>query len=201
MWVYNIKSDLDGDVSCYKARFVTKGCSKREGLEYTETFSHVIRMASLRLFLAISAATNLELCQFDIDTAFLYVHLKEVVYIRLPLGFADGSPEVCHLKRCLYGLKQSPREFNTLLRDWLVEHGWKHCMSDRFIYTFRTDDIFAMIMTSQLRAVIQHICMSSRQPSEQELRLKTWVTSLKCWACTSHATGLPVLFQWTSPST
>jgi hypothetical protein len=48
MWIYKIKSDLDGDVSRYKARVVAKGCSQRAGLEYTETFSPVIRMASLR---------------------------------------------------------------------------------------------------------------------------------------------------------
>jgi hypothetical protein len=56
-------------------------------------------MASLRLFLAISAAMNLELCQLDIDIAFLYAPIKEDVYIRHPLGFTDGSAKVCHLKR------------------------------------------------------------------------------------------------------
>jgi hypothetical protein len=35
---------------------------------------------------------------------------------------------VCHLKRCLYGLKQSPCEFNTLLREWLFGQVWKQCM-------------------------------------------------------------------------
>jgi hypothetical protein len=102
-------------------------------------------MASLQLFLAISAAMNLEPSQLDIDIALLYAPIKEDVYIRLPLGFADGSAKVCHLQRCLYGLKQSPREFNTFLRDSLVEHGWKQCMFDPCICTFRTDDIFAMI--------------------------------------------------------
>jgi hypothetical protein len=64
-------------------------------------------MASLRLFLAIAAASDLELWQLDIDTAFLYAPIKEDVYIRQPLGFADGTSKVSHLKRCLYGLKQS----------------------------------------------------------------------------------------------
>jgi hypothetical protein len=105
MWIYKIKSDLDGNVSCYKARFVAKGCTQRAGLDYTETFAHVIRMVSLRLFLAISEAMDLELCQLDIDTAFFYAPIKEDVYIRQPLGFTDGSAKVCHLKRCLYGLK------------------------------------------------------------------------------------------------
>jgi hypothetical protein len=81
MWIYKVKSDTADDVSRFKARFVAKGCSQRAGLDYTETFSHVIRMASLRLFLTIAAAPDLELCQLDIDTAFLYAPIKEVVYI------------------------------------------------------------------------------------------------------------------------
>jgi hypothetical protein len=125
MWIYKIKSDNAGDISRFKARFVAKGCGQRAGLDYTEAFSHVIRMASLRLFLAIAAARDLELCQLDIDTAFLFAPIKEDVYIRQPLGFSDGTSKVCHLQRCLYGLKQSPREFNMLLRAWLVDHGWQ----------------------------------------------------------------------------
>jgi hypothetical protein len=82
MWIYMIKSDTIGDVSRFKAQLVAKGCSQRAGLDYTETFSSVIRMTSLRLFLAIAAARDFELCQLDIDTAFLYAPIKEDVYIR-----------------------------------------------------------------------------------------------------------------------
>jgi hypothetical protein len=105
-----------GDVSRFKARFVAKGCSQRAGLDYTETFSQVIRMASLRLFFAIAVARDLELCQLDIGTAFKYASIKEDVYIRQPHGFSDSTSKVCHLKRCLYGLKESPDEFNMLMR-------------------------------------------------------------------------------------
>jgi hypothetical protein len=55
---------------------------------------------------------------------------KEDVYIRQPLGFSDGTHKVCYLKRYLYGLKQSPRELNMLLRNWLVDNGWKQCISE-----------------------------------------------------------------------
>jgi hypothetical protein len=72
MWIFKVKSDTAGDVSRVKARFVAKGCSQRAGLDYTKTFSPIIRMASLRLFQAIAAARDLELCQLDIDTTFLY---------------------------------------------------------------------------------------------------------------------------------
>jgi hypothetical protein len=111
MWVYKAKTDAYGAVSQYKARFVAKGCSQREGIDYTETFSPIIRLASLRVFFSIAAARDLELGGLDIDTAFMYTPIKENVYIRQPLGFDDGTTNVCHLRRCLSGMKHSPREF------------------------------------------------------------------------------------------
>jgi hypothetical protein len=146
MWIHKVKSDTVGNAPRFKARFVAKGCSQRAGLDFTtETFSPVIPMSNLRLFFAIVAYRDLELCQLDIDIAFLYAPIKEGVYIRQPLGFADGTSKVCHLKRCLYGLKQSPREFNMLLRAWLVDHGWQQCISDPCIYIFHAGHVFAMI--------------------------------------------------------
>jgi hypothetical protein len=136
MWVYKAKTDAYGAVSRYKARFVAKGCSQREGIDCTETFSPVIRLASLRVFFSIAAARDLELGGLDIDTAFMYAPIKEDVYIKQPLGFDDGTTNVCHLRRCMYGLKHSPREFNELLRDWLVSQGWRQLMSDPCIYIF-----------------------------------------------------------------
>jgi hypothetical protein len=85
--IYKVMSDTMGDVSHFKARFVAKGYSQRACLDYKETFSPVIRMASLRLFLAIAGARDLELRQIDSDIAFLYAPIKEDVYIRQPLGF------------------------------------------------------------------------------------------------------------------
>jgi hypothetical protein len=145
IWIYKVKSHTTGDVSRFKARFVAKRCSQRAGLDYIETFSPIIIMASLRLFLTITAARDLELCELCIDIAFLYAPIKEDMHIRQPLGFSDGTSKVCHLKRCLYGLKQSPREFNMLLRAWLVDYGWQQCVSCPCIYICRTGHVFAII--------------------------------------------------------
>jgi hypothetical protein len=146
MWIYKVKSDIEDEVSRFKAPFVAKGCGQRAGLDYTETSSPVIRMASLRLLLAIAAAMDLDLCQLDIDTAFLYAPFTEDDYIRQqPFRFSNGTSMVCHLKRCMYGLKQPPREFNMLLRDWLVNTNWQQCFSNTCIYIFRTGFVFVMI--------------------------------------------------------
>jgi hypothetical protein len=145
MWIYKVMSYTMGDVTGFKARFVAKGCSQRAGLDYTEPLSPIIRMAILRLFLTIAAARDIELCQLDIDTGFLCAPMKEDVYIHQQLDFSDGTSKVCHLKRWLYGLKQSPREFNMLLRAWLVDNGWHQCISDPNIYIFRAGHVLAMI--------------------------------------------------------
>jgi hypothetical protein len=67
---------------------------------------------------------DLELCQLHIDTEFLYALIKEGVYIRQPLGFSDGTPEVYCPKRCLYGLNQPPRVQHTpaglACREWVT---------------------------------------------------------------------------------
>jgi hypothetical protein len=109
MWIYKIKSDLEGEVSRFKARFVAKRCSQRAGLDCTETFSPVTCMASLRLVFAIAAAMDLDLCQLDIDTAFMYTPITEDVYIRQPLGLSYGTRKVCHLKRPLWPQATPPR--------------------------------------------------------------------------------------------
>jgi hypothetical protein len=121
--IYKVKSDTTGDASRFKARLVAKGCSQLASLDCKEAFSPVIRMASLRLFIAIAAALDLELFQLDIDTTFIYASIQEDVYTRQPLGSSQMARSRCVISRCLYGLKHSPRELNMLMRAWLAEHG------------------------------------------------------------------------------
>jgi hypothetical protein len=122
MWVWKVKTYHLRQVERFKARFVAKGCSQRQGVDYTKRLFPVIRMASLRVMLAINAAMDLGLCLMDIDNA-LYAPLKHDVFIIQPMGFSDGTSRASHLKRYLYGLKPSPTEFNELLRDWLISNG------------------------------------------------------------------------------
>jgi hypothetical protein len=89
MLICKINSDTESAVSRFKARFIAKGCSQRAGLDYSETFSIAIRMASLRLFLAIVATMDLELCELDVNTAFLNAPIEENINIRQRLGFSD----------------------------------------------------------------------------------------------------------------
>jgi ATP-binding cassette subfamily B (MDR/TAP) protein 1 len=89
---------------------VVKGFQQKEGIDYTEIFSHVIKLTTIRLVLSIVATKGLYLEQLDVKTAFLRGDLEEEVYMQQQEGFAKkGNDEmVCRLTKSLYGLKEAP---------------------------------------------------------------------------------------------
>jgi len=54
-WLYKVKQAADGSVEKHKARFVARGFSQVEGINYDETFSPIARYSSIKLMLALSA--------------------------------------------------------------------------------------------------------------------------------------------------
>ena len=92
---------------------MAKGYTQLEGIDYEETFSLVVKFASIRLILALVAHFDLELHQMDVKKAFLNGELNEEIYMEQHVGFVIQSQghKVCKLNRTIYGLKQSSRQW------------------------------------------------------------------------------------------
>ena len=88
-WIFNKKTDADGNITVYKARLVAKGFRQVQAVDYNETFSPVALLKSVRIMLAIAAFYDYEIWQMDVKTAFLNGYLKEELYMMQPEGFVN----------------------------------------------------------------------------------------------------------------
>ena len=149
-WVYKIKTGADRNVERYKARLIAQGFSQKYGADYDETFCPVVRLESVRGLIALAVQCGLKLHQIDVTTAFLNGELEEEVYMRQLEGFAAKGKEhlVCKLKKSIYGLKQSPRCWNTALDCQLKQMGFRQSESDPCIYEEARYLLAYMLMTS-----------------------------------------------------
>ena len=145
-WVFKIKTAADGSVERYKARLVAQGFSQKFGTDYDETFCPVVRLESLRTLIAVAVQNGLKLHQIDVTTAFLNGKLEEEVFMRQPKGFIVEGQEhlVCRLKKSIYGLKQSPRCWNSVLDSQLKKMGFVQANSDPCIYKASAGETFYM---------------------------------------------------------
>jgi hypothetical protein len=80
-------------------------------VDYDETFSLVVKSATVRMVFAIDVFHDWPVQQFNVKNVFLHSTLSEIVFYNQPTGFTDPvHPDlVCHLHKSLYGLKHAPR--------------------------------------------------------------------------------------------
>ncbi|GJT33006.1 ribonuclease H-like domain-containing protein [Tanacetum coccineum] len=143
-WIYKIKYKSSSDIDIYKARLVVKGCSKKEGVDFDETFSPVVKMSTVRCLIALSVINSWPLFQLDVNNAFLYGDIDDDIYMTIPKGFAskDNNNKVCKLVKSLYGLKQAPRKWNEKLVTILKENDFVQSVNDHSLFIKSKDNKF-----------------------------------------------------------
>ncbi|CAI7855566.1 unnamed protein product, partial [Closterium sp. NIES-54] len=129
-----------GSPPVFKARYVARGFSQRQGVDYFQTFSPTPKMTTLGVLLHVAACRDYELHSLDFSTAFLQGSLHEEIWLRRPLGFTGTFPPGTQwsLRRPVYGLRQAPREWHDTLRTTLAALGFAPSTADPSLF-LRTD--------------------------------------------------------------
>lgn len=178
-WVFEVLKDNEGKIQRFKARLCARGFMQQQGIDYTETFAPVVRYDSLRVFLSIVAVEDLELIQFDVETAFLHGVLEEKIFMEIPEGLQVKSVKsvkensdmnvVCLLNKSLYGLKQAPRCWNDKFCDFLKRYNFEETEADKCIFVgqvgqaivylalFVDDGLLAAKSKEHLNIVLKHL--------------------------------------------
>ncbi|CAI7893396.1 unnamed protein product, partial [Closterium sp. NIES-54] len=131
-----------GSPPAFKARYVARGFSQRQGVDYFQTFSPTMKMTTLLVLLHAAAQREYELHSLDFNTAFLQGSLHEEIWLRRPPGFTASFLAGTHwsLRWPFYGRRQAPREWQDTLRTTLAALGFAPATADPSLF-LRTDTL------------------------------------------------------------
>ncbi|KAK1694183.1 hypothetical protein QYE76_010880 [Lolium multiflorum] len=153
-WVYKVKRKADGTIDRYKARLVAKGFKQHYGIDYEDTFSPVVKVATIRLVLALAVSRGCQLRQLDVKNVFVHGVLEEEVYMRQPPVYEEPGRvgHICKLQKALYGLKQAPRAWYSRLSTKLQSLGFSASKVDTslFFYNKGGVTIFMLIYVDDI---------------------------------------------------
>jgi len=140
-WVLRKKYDADGNVSKFKARLVADGSVQKQGIDFEENYSPVVRLSSLRTLLAYAVENNLKAYALDFTLAYINGKLDKPVFMEIPKGFKGhfDDNKVFLLKRSLYGLKDSGLVWYQTLDKKLKSMNFESLNSDKCVYKFKSD--------------------------------------------------------------
>ena len=152
-WVFKIKYTVNNFIDRYKARLVARGYTQIFGLDYEETFSPTLRQESLRMLLSLAAYFGFEIEQMDVPNAYLKADLEEIIYMEMPEGLTPppGYEDcVLRLRKGLYGLKQSGREWNKRISKFLRSIGYKTLTGDNCVFVNQTSHVIIALYVDDL---------------------------------------------------
>ena len=142
VWAFRRKRYPDGSIRKLKARYCARGFEQQQGIDYFETFAPVVMWLTVRLLLIMSILMKLETKQIDYTAAFIHAPIDCVVYVEMPLGFKEKG-HVWKLKKSLYGLAQSPRNFFLHTKKQLISLGFTPSTADPCLFVSR--DVICLI--------------------------------------------------------
>ncbi|CAI7916826.1 unnamed protein product [Closterium sp. NIES-53] len=159
MWIFRVKRP-PGSPPVFKARYIARGFSQREGVNFFEAFSPTPKMTTHLVLLHAAAQCDYELHSLDFSTTFSQGSLHEAISLRRPPGFTGSFPEGTEwsLRRPFYGLRQAPRKWHNTLRTTLAALGFAPSSADSSLF-LRTDTT-CRHSTFSLKAELQerHTC-------------------------------------------
>ncbi|CAI7738032.1 unnamed protein product, partial [Closterium sp. NIES-53] len=135
MWIFRVKRPPIS-LPVFKARYVTRGFSQRQGVDFFQTFSPTPKMTTLRVQLHVAAQHDYELHSLDFSTTFLQGSLHEEICYSFTGSYPAGT--LWSLRRPIYGLRQAPREWHDTLRKTLAALGFAPSTDDPSLF-LRTD--------------------------------------------------------------
>jgi len=147
-WIWTHKHRADGTLDRYKTRWVLQGFTQQPGVDYDETFSPVVKPATVRTVLSLAISRSWPVHQLDVKNAFLHGTLSETVYCSQPAGFVDYSRPnmVCQLNKSLYGLKEAPRAWYSRFTTFLLTLGFTEATFDTSLFIYRRRDETAYLL-------------------------------------------------------
>nr|GEV17898.1 ribonuclease H-like domain-containing protein [Tanacetum cinerariifolium] len=167
LWLFRHKHNADGNLNRYKACLVVNGSSQLVGIDVDETFSLVVKPATIRTVLSLAIYRHWPVHQLDVKNPFLNGYLYETVYMQQPLGVQDSQhPDyVCLLQRSLYGLKQVPRAWFQRFATYAARVGFHHSRCDTLLFIYRQGaDIAYLLLYKYATEVLERAGMLTCNP-------------------------------------
>ena len=127
---------------------------QQQGLDYADTFSHVVKSLTVRLVLQLAISRNWQIKQLGVNNAFLHGTLTDEVYVTQPFGFInrDCPHHVCRLRKAIYGLKQAPHAWYQELKTFLTSTDFKNSLADTlsFVYMNSGQLIYCLVYVDDI---------------------------------------------------
>jgi hypothetical protein len=137
VWAFKVKRYPHGSIRKLKARICARGYEQVEGRDYFETFAPVVQWVTVRLILIMTILLGLENKQIDYTAAFVQAPIDTDVYVEMPRLFATAG-KVWKLKKSIYGLKQSPRNYFLHMKGKLEKLGFIQSTADPCLFISST---------------------------------------------------------------